>query len=48
MAQTKGIVSNQYGEHNTFCPSCEEKGVKNNGHWICVNDDCRVLRFFVK
>lgn len=46
MAQTKGIVKNQYGEHNTLCPACNEKGINVKGDWLCSNDDCRVRRFW--
>ena len=42
------VAHNKYGDIIITCPACHEKGELNNGHWICGNDDCRVLRFFTQ
>ena len=40
------IITNKYGEHIISCPSCKEQGKNVDGQWMCVNEDCRVRRFF--
>lgn len=40
------VITNAYGDHIISCPACKEKGAEHFGSWLCVNEECRVRRFF--